>query len=177
MASILLYTAAPDSESTLGGLVELGESLTLGRYLQQALESMRLCGSDPLRSEHRPDTLGRGVHGACCHACQFSPETSGERGNRSALVDAALRSSNETMSDSFSDAVENLIRKVPAGWMDAICEGLRIRGITLVFSASDALRLICGRCSAPMVAYIRSASPVMVSDGLRRFPGTTATTT
>lgn len=90
MAGILLYTAAPDSEGTLGGLVELGEPLTLGRHLQQALESMRLCGSDPLCSEHRPDTLGRGIHGACCHACQFSPETSCERGNRyldrSALV-------------------------------------------------------------------------------------------
>jgi hypothetical protein len=30
MAGILLYTAAPDSEGTLGGLVELGEPLTLG---------------------------------------------------------------------------------------------------------------------------------------------------
>ena len=91
MAGILLYTAAPDSEGTLGGLVELGDPLTLGRHLQQALESMRLCASDPLCSEHRPDTLGRGIHGACCHACQFSPETSCERGNRyldrSALVD------------------------------------------------------------------------------------------
>ena len=90
MAGILLYTAAPDSEGTLGGLVELGDPVTLGRQLQQALEGMRLCGSDPLCSEHRPDTLGRGIQGACCHACQFSPETSCERGNRyldrSALV-------------------------------------------------------------------------------------------
>jgi hypothetical protein len=82
MAGILLYTAAPDSEGTLGGLVELGDPLTLGRHLQQALESMRLCASDPLCSEHRPDSLGRGIQGACCHACQFAPETSCERGNR-----------------------------------------------------------------------------------------------
>ena len=82
MAGILLYTAAPDSEGTLGGLVEMGDPLTMGRHLQQALESMRLCASDPLCSEHRPDTLGRGIQGACCHACQFSPETSCERGNR-----------------------------------------------------------------------------------------------
>lgn len=90
MAGILLYTAAPDSEGTLGGLVELGDPLTLGRHLQQALESMRLCASDPLCADHRPDTLGRGIQGACCHACQFAPETSCERGNRyldrSALV-------------------------------------------------------------------------------------------
>lgn len=82
MAGVLLYTAAPDSEGTLGGLVELGEPKTLGRHLQQALESMRLCASDPLCSEHRPDGHGRGIHGACCHACQFAPETSCERGNR-----------------------------------------------------------------------------------------------
>lgn len=82
MAGILLYTAAPDSEGTLGGLVELGDPLTLGRHLQQALESVRLCASDPLCAEHRPDTTGRSIHGACCHACQFAPETSCERGNR-----------------------------------------------------------------------------------------------
>lgn len=82
MAGILLYTAAPDSEGTLGGLVALGDPLTLGRHLQQALESMRLCASDPLCSEHRPDVLGRTIQGACCHACQFAPETSCERGNR-----------------------------------------------------------------------------------------------
>lgn len=82
MAGILLYTAAPDSEGTLGGLVELGDPLTLGRHLQQALESVRLCASDPLCAEHRPDNTGRGIHGACCHACQFAPETSCERGNR-----------------------------------------------------------------------------------------------
>jgi hypothetical protein len=82
MAGILLYTAAPDSEGTLGGLVELGDPLTLGRHLQQAMESMRLCASDPLCAEHHPDTTGRGIHGSCCHACQFSPETSCERGNR-----------------------------------------------------------------------------------------------
>lgn len=91
MAGILLYTAAPDSEGTLGGLVELGDPITLGRHLQQALESMRLCASDPLCAEHRPDTLGRTIQGACCHACQFAPETSCERGNRyldrSVLVD------------------------------------------------------------------------------------------
>jgi hypothetical protein len=82
MAGILIYTAAPDSEGTLGGLVELGDQLTLGRHLQQALENMRLCASDPLCSDHRPDTLGRGIQGACCHACQYAPETSCEHGNR-----------------------------------------------------------------------------------------------
>ena len=41
MAGILLYTAAPDSEGTLGGLVSLGEPKSLGRHLDQALEGMK----------------------------------------------------------------------------------------------------------------------------------------
>lgn len=82
MAGILIYTAASDSEGTLGGLVQLGQPVTLGRQIQHALESMRICGSDPLCSEHSPVPDGRGVHGASCHACLFAPETSCERGNR-----------------------------------------------------------------------------------------------
>lgn len=82
MAGILIYTAASDSEGTLGGLVQLGQPITLGRQLQQALEAMRICGSDPLCAEHPPVADGRCVHGACCHACLFAPETSCERGNR-----------------------------------------------------------------------------------------------
>jgi hypothetical protein len=90
MAGILIYTAASDSEGTLGGLVQLGQPVTLGRQIQHALESMRICGSDPLCAEHAPVADGRTVHGACCHACLFAPETSCEKGNRfldrSALV-------------------------------------------------------------------------------------------
>jgi hypothetical protein len=82
MAGVLIYTAASDSEGTLGGLVQLGQPVSLGRQLQQALESMRICASDPLCSEHAPLADGRSVHGACCHACLFAPETSCERGNR-----------------------------------------------------------------------------------------------
>jgi hypothetical protein len=82
MAGFLIYTAASDSEGTLGGLVNLGDRISLGRHVQQALESLRVCASDPLCSDHRPSTDGRGIHAASCHACLFSPETSCERGNR-----------------------------------------------------------------------------------------------
>ena len=47
MAGVLIYTAAPDSEGTLGGLVSLGKPAILGRHIDQALEQMRLCASDP----------------------------------------------------------------------------------------------------------------------------------
>ncbi|HEY1013412.1 MAG TPA: DUF1998 domain-containing protein, partial [Herpetosiphonaceae bacterium] len=82
MAGILLYTAAPDSEGTLGGLVKLGEPEELGPHLDRALESMQLCASDPLCAEHAPDQEPPTLHGAACHACLFAPETSCERGNK-----------------------------------------------------------------------------------------------
>jgi hypothetical protein len=83
MAGLLLYTAAPDSEGTLGGLVSQGEPARLGALVQQALEAMLLCSSDPLCGEHRPANDGTAsLHGAACHACQFAPETSCERGNK-----------------------------------------------------------------------------------------------
>ncbi|MBW4579586.1 MAG: DUF1998 domain-containing protein [Tildeniella nuda ZEHNDER 1965/U140] len=82
MAGILLYTAAPDSEGTLGGLVSLGAPATLGRHVDQALEQMRLCASDPLCAEHSPLQSLNALHWAACHACLFSPETSCERGNK-----------------------------------------------------------------------------------------------
>ncbi|MGI8624295.1 MAG: DrmB family protein [Solirubrobacteraceae bacterium] len=81
MAGVLLYTAAPDSEGTLGGLVSLGEPDELGPLLRNALERAQLCSSDPLCAEHDPRSDGS-VHAAACHACQFASETSCERGNR-----------------------------------------------------------------------------------------------
>jgi hypothetical protein len=82
MAGFLIYTAASDNEGTLGGLVSLGDPISLGRHIDQALENLRVCASDPLCSEHGPSTDGRGIHGASCHACLFASETSCERGNR-----------------------------------------------------------------------------------------------
>lgn len=81
-AGILIYTAAPDSEGTLGGLVSMGEPKTLGYHISQALASMRICASDPLCSDHKPSQGAPSLHWAACHACLFSPETSCERGNK-----------------------------------------------------------------------------------------------
>ncbi len=82
MAGVLIYTAAPDSEGTLGGLVSLGKPQTLERHLAHALDTMRLCASDPLCAEHHPHRDGNTLHAASCHACLFAPETSCERGNK-----------------------------------------------------------------------------------------------
>ena len=81
MAGVLIYTAAPDSEGTLGGLVRLGEPKMLGRLIAQAIEHAGLCASDPLCAEHDP-VPDRSLHLAACHACSFAPETGCEFGNR-----------------------------------------------------------------------------------------------
>ena len=87
MAGVLLYTAAADSDGTLGGLVELGKPENLGRLIEQALHRAAVCSSDPLCAEHDPES-DRSLHAAACHACAFVAETSCERGNRS--LDRAL---------------------------------------------------------------------------------------
>src|SRR5580704_10236510 len=86
-AGILIYTAAADSDGTLGGLVELGRPENLGRLLKQALTRAGVCSSDPLCSEHNPAD-DRSLHAAACHACSFVSETSCEMGNR--YIDRAL---------------------------------------------------------------------------------------
>ena len=86
-AGILVYTAAADSDGTLGGLVDLGKPENLGRLLKQALSRAGICSSDPLCAEHEPEK-DRSLHAAACHACSFVSETSCERGNR--YIDRAL---------------------------------------------------------------------------------------
>ena len=81
MAGILVYTAASDSDGTLGGLVGLGAPDKLGTILKKALARAETCSSDPLCSDHK-HTADWSLHGAACHACAFAAETSCEVGNR-----------------------------------------------------------------------------------------------
>lgn len=46
MAGVLLYTAAADSDGTLGGLVELGKPENLGPLIEQALVRAGVCSSE-----------------------------------------------------------------------------------------------------------------------------------
>jgi hypothetical protein len=87
MAGVLIYTAASDSEGTLGGLVAMAEPGVLGRVLDSALQRAAFCSSDPLCAEHLPTEQDGTQHGAACHSCLFVPETSCERNNR--LLDRA----------------------------------------------------------------------------------------
>jgi hypothetical protein len=87
MQGILIYTAAGDSEGTLGGLVRQGAPGNLEPTLDAAIRSAVWCSSDPVCIESE----GQGTDSAnlaACHGCALLPETSCEEGNR--LLDRAL---------------------------------------------------------------------------------------
>jgi hypothetical protein len=96
MAGILIYTAAGDSEGTMGGLVRLAEPESLGRILVNAVEEAQWCSADPVCGEaaksggQGPDSLNL----AACHNCTLLPETSCEHFNkfldRMVLVDPSI---------------------------------------------------------------------------------------
>jgi hypothetical protein len=85
---ILLYTASPDAEGTLGGLVETADRMD--RYLRTAVELGQLCSNDPVCAQHQPDAQQeeRYLHGAACHGCLLLAESSCER--RNDFLDRAL---------------------------------------------------------------------------------------
>ena len=82
MAGFLIYTAVPDAEGTLGGLISLGEPDRFEQVLTRALRDARSCSSDPLCAESAPAPGSDACYAACCHVCMFLSETSCERGNR-----------------------------------------------------------------------------------------------
>ena len=77
----LLYTATPDAEGTLGGLVQ--QARDIEAHLERALEAAELCSNDPVCAQHRPSVSveDRPLHGAACHACTLIAEPSCEMWN------------------------------------------------------------------------------------------------
>ncbi len=85
---LLLYTASPDAEGTLGGLVQ--QARRLASHLDHALRAAALCSNDPICAAHVPNESreDRLLHGAACHACTLIAETSCEM--RNDYLDRAL---------------------------------------------------------------------------------------
>ena len=84
----LLYTASPDAEGTLGGLVQ--QARYLEDHLALALRQSALCSNDPVCAQHLPGGLveTRWLIGAACHGCALIAETSCEM--RNDYLDRAL---------------------------------------------------------------------------------------
>ena len=81
MCGLLIYTAAPDEQGTLGGLVRLGEPNRLEALIANALEEAEICSNDPICLE-TDITKVSSLNMAACHGCCMVSETSCELGNR-----------------------------------------------------------------------------------------------
>jgi len=82
MAVSCLYTAAPDAEGTLGGLVSLAEPNVSAAFSTRRCAARRC--AVPIqcaRTTFRANTIPAAT-GPLAHACLFLPETSCECGNR-----------------------------------------------------------------------------------------------
>ncbi len=75
MAAFMIYTAAGDSEGTLGGLVRLGQPKLLGPVFERAINRASWCSADPVCSENMGGQGSRLINLAACHACTLLPET------------------------------------------------------------------------------------------------------
>jgi len=84
MAALLIYTAAGDSEGTMGGLVRIGKPGLFEPMLKDAVRRSQWCSADPVCME-LGDMGGQGPYScnlAACHNCALVPETSCEEFNR-----------------------------------------------------------------------------------------------
>lgn len=83
MAGVLIYTAAGDSEGTMGGLVRMSRPENLRSVFVSAITGARWCSTDPVCMDagekgQGPDSCNL----AACHGCALLPETSCEEFNR-----------------------------------------------------------------------------------------------
>ncbi len=87
MAGLLIYTATPDADGTLGGLARQGLPKNMHNVVIKALSAHVWCSSDPLCAEGTI-ALSHQLNGAACHACVLIAETSCEEFN--CLLDRAM---------------------------------------------------------------------------------------
>jgi hypothetical protein len=92
MHGFLIFTAAADSEGSLGGLVRQAEPDRLGPLLSDAIETARWCSNDPLCLESQAQGTNS-LNLASCHSCSLVPESACELFNcfldRAVVVGAA----------------------------------------------------------------------------------------
>ena len=86
MYGILIYTAANDSDGSLGGLVREGKTQHLENLFDEMLQSAYWCSNDPICIESESQGFNS-LNYAACHACTLLPETSCV--SRNCLLDRA----------------------------------------------------------------------------------------
>lgn len=92
---VMLYTANPSADGSLGGLVRQGRADNFERILRSAIERSGRCFRDPLCADDDPVEKSRSgvpaharLNGAACYGCSLLPETSCENSNQ--LLDRRL---------------------------------------------------------------------------------------
>lgn len=111
-AGVLIYTAAGDSEGTLGGLVRQGYPPRLQATMLEALQDAMWCSSDPLCAENLASTFAS-LNFAACHACTLVTETSCESGNY--LLDRALVVGSDKVPGFFQDVLDAAVEAAGQG--------------------------------------------------------------
>lgn len=83
MAGLLIYTAAGDSEGTMGGLVRMARPDNLRSVFASAISDAHWCSTDPVCMDAGEKGQGpESCNLAACHGCALLPETSCEEFNR-----------------------------------------------------------------------------------------------
>jgi hypothetical protein len=112
MSGILIYTASPDSDGSLGGLVSLATPERIKHLIRRALKDAMWCGNDPVCIETESHTNGERLIAAACHNCLLVPETACEKFNRELdrgmLVGFPSSHSGEYISGFFHDFMIDL---------------------------------------------------------------------
>ncbi|WP_026528260.1 DUF1998 domain-containing protein [Butyrivibrio sp. VCD2006] len=80
MCGLLIYTAASDSDGSLGGLARQGVTEKLRDILMNMIENASWCSNDPICIESQAQGYAS-LNYAACHACSLLPETSCECSN------------------------------------------------------------------------------------------------
>jgi hypothetical protein len=114
MAGILLYTAAGDSEGTLGGLVGLGRPERFEMVFRRALNRVAWCSADPVCSEELGGKGSRLANLAACHSCVLLPETSCEAMNHGLDRATLVGMPDNREVGAFSEYLESMLTLVTA---------------------------------------------------------------
>lgn len=95
IGGIMLYTANPSADGSLGGLVRQARPDNFGRIFRSAIRRSHRCARDPLCAEDDPTKRTQSgtpthtlLNGAACYGCALLPETSCESSNQ--LLDRKL---------------------------------------------------------------------------------------
>ncbi len=112
MAGILIYTATPDSDGSLGGLVSMATPDRMDTLIGSAIRDASWCGNDPVCCETIPEMQGNRLSGASCHNCLLLPETACEKFNheldRVMLTGNRIEDKDINIRGYFSDLLECL---------------------------------------------------------------------